>query len=250
MPKATQIEGGLAAQVAGVGGYVYLNRHWYAELTSYQTAKGALAFLGYPKDYGNSANPATNLDGNSNYWRVAYTQDVGPHSFMVGALGLDSKVFANDSTGLPITSQGSTHYQDVGVDAQYQYILSPHTVTVHFRTVQETIGNATVAGFNNNNNTLATTYAKASYIFRDRYGTSLAYSKVTGSADTSYGSNANVPDTERWVPEFFWFPTQNTRVGLQFNVFTQYLGGTSNYAGTGRNASDNNATFLYLWVAF
>jgi hypothetical protein len=250
MPKATQIEGGLAAQVAGIGGYVYLNRHFYAELTSYQTAKGSFAFLGYPKDYGNSANAATNLDGNANYWRLAYTQDVGPHSFMVGTMGLDSKVYQNDSNGLPLVGQGSAHYQDVGVDAQYQYILSPHTVTAHFRTVQETIGNATVAGFNNNNNTLATTYAKASYIFRDRYGASLAYARVTGSADTSYSSNAGVPDTERWTPEVFWFPTQNTRVGLQFNTFTQYMGGTSNYAGTGRSASDNNATFLYLWLAF
>ena len=122
--------------------------------------------------------------------------------------------------------------------------------TVHFRTVQESIDNATVAGFNNAGNTLSSTYAKASYIFRDRYGASLAYAKITGSSDTSYSSNANVPDTERWTPEVFWFPTQNVRVGLQFNIFTQYLGGTSNYAGTGRSASDNNATFLYLWLAF
>ena len=61
-----------------------------------------------------------------------------------------------------------------------------------------------------------------------------------------------VPDTEIWTPEFFWIPRQNVRVGLQFNLYAKYRGGSSFYDGNGavRNASDNNNTYVYLWAAF
>ena len=53
-----------------------------------------------------------------------------------------------------------------------------------------------------------------------------------------------------WTPEIFWMPIQNIRVGLQYNYFTRFNGARTNYDGNGRNASDNNTTFLYLWAAF
>src|SRR6266446_8331410 len=41
----------------------------------------------------------------------------------------------------------------------------------------------------------------------------------------------------------------NARVGLQYTVYTKYDGATTNYDGTGRNASDNNTLYLFLWLA-
>ena len=170
---------------------------------------------------------------------------------MVGAFGFDAKVLQNDpATGLPEIGVAAVHYQDVGFDAQYQYLLSPHAITATLRSVQEKINDDASVLYTNGPATLNTLTAKASYVYRATYGGSLTYHNVTGSADPFYASAAEVPDTERWVPEMFWIPSQNIRVGLQFNMYTKYMGAANNYDGNGRNASDNDTTYLYFWTAF
>ena len=253
LPASTLVEGGLAQHVAGVGGYVYINQNFYAELTSYQTAKGGLSFLSYGNQTGDPNNPLTHLDGNSVYWRLAYTREWGAHNAMVGAFGLDAKVFPNDGTTfLPVTGLGSTHYRDFGFDAQYQYLLSPHTFTAHLRSVRERINDDTLQVYSDGPATLNTLTAKASYVYREKYGASLAYSTVTGSVDsTAYSASPLlVPDSERWTPELFWMPMQSMRLGAQYNLFTRYLGASNNYDGAGRNARDNDTLYLYFWAAF
>ena len=44
-------------------------------------------------------------------------------------------------------------------------------------------------------------------------------------------------------------PFANVRVGLQYTVYTKYDGASTNYDGTGRNASDNNTLYLFVWMA-
>ncbi len=44
-------------------------------------------------------------------------------------------------------------------------------------------------------------------------------------------------------------PFANLRVGPQYTVYTKYDGATTNYDGTGRNASDNNTLYLFVWMA-
>ncbi len=254
LPTSTLVEGTLAQQVAGIGAYVYLNQHYYAELTSYQNAVGGLSFL----HYGNNA--PTTLDGSSLYWRLAYTREWNAHNMMVGAFGMDAKVFPNDATGVPITGSGSTHYRDVGFDAQYQYLLSPHTVTAQFRAVQENIDDNQLIPAYAGPATLNTMMAKASYVYREKYGASLTYKTVSGSADAGvYADNAtNKPDSEVWTPELFWMPRQNMRLGVQFNMFTKFNGSSTAYdaplaattPSTPRDASDNNNTYVYFWMAF
>jgi hypothetical protein len=246
---ATQIEGGVN-HVLGTGGYVYLNKAIYAELSAYQSASGAASFLRY-----GAAPGYVNLDGNSFYARLAYTHDWGPHSIMLGGLAFDTKVFSNDPlSGAPLSDLGSTHYRDVGVDAQYQYILSPHTVTAHFRAINEAIDDSNNLVFANKSNTLNTMMARINYVYRDKYGASLAYKEATGSSDaTAYAGNTSLtPDTQVWTPEVFWTPVQNVRVGLQFNFFTKYQGSVNGYDSASglRNASDNNSTYAYMWTAF
>jgi hypothetical protein len=78
----------------------------------------------------------------------------------------------------------------------------------------------------------------------------LSFFNVTGSTDSvAYASSANSsPATQGSMPEIFWIPVQNTRIGLQYTHFTKYLGARSNYDGHGRHASDNDTLFLYLWA--
>ena len=45
-------------------------------------------------------------------------------------------------------------------------------------------------------------------------------------------------------------PWANLKIGLQYTIYTRFNGGTHNYDGFGRNASDNNTLFLYAWMAF
>jgi hypothetical protein len=252
LPAATLVEGALAQQVAGMGGYAFLNKSVYAEITSYQTAKGSTSFLSYGSKTGDSNHPLTLLDGNALYWRLAYTHEWGAQNIMLGAFGLNARTFPNDSaSNMPVTDAGSTHFKDIGIDAQYQYLMSPHTFTGNFRAVHETINDASLTAYAAPAS-LNTLMVKASYVYREKYGGSLVYKTVTGSADASaYSFSAlNVPDASMWTTELFWIPLQNVRLGIQYSWFTKYAGASSNYDGSGRNASDNATTYLYLWTAF
>ena len=95
--------------------------------------------------------------------------------------------------------------------------------------------------------------AKVSYVYQAKYGASMAVRAVTGSQDSRYlnaGSANSLPDTTMLIPEIFWMPVQNIRVGLQYNYFTKYMGASQNYDGNGRNAASNNTAFLYVWLAY
>jgi len=250
VPVATLIEGGLAQQVAGVGAYVYWNRALYAEWSSYQTAKGLGSLLSLGNQPGDANHPLSSLDGSGQYWRLAYTREWAAHNAMLGAFGLDAKVFPLDANFSTINKLGSTRYQDLGLDAQYQYLLAPHTVTTFVRLVRERISDATGLAYTGAAS-LHSLKAKGSYVYQARYGVSLAYTRVNGSADAmAYASAANSPNTVMWTPEIFWMPLQSLRIGLQYNRFTRYLGAANNYDGSGRHASDNDTAFLYAWWAF
>ena len=45
-------------------------------------------------------------------------------------------------------------------------------------------------------------------------------------------------------------PYLNVRTGLQYTMYTRFNGGTSNYDGNGRSASQNDTLYGYVWLAF
>jgi hypothetical protein len=211
------------------------------------------------------------LEGSNPYYRLAYTTDWGPSNLMVGTFGLTAKI--EDAIGAGV----GTKYEDTGFDAQYQYISDPDVISAQFRYVQEKIStDAGAAGFSNASNTLNSLYLKGMYVYKAKYGVGLSYQDISGSTDaTAYpgtaadvapifvdsngnvlSSNANMisagnsPDTAVWIPSIFWQPLQNLRVTLYQTLFTKFMGTTDNYDGFGRKASDNNTTYLYLWMDF
>ncbi|PMS35594.1 hypothetical protein B0G57_101617 [Trinickia symbiotica] len=246
------IEGGLAQQVVGTGAYLYWNKLLYAELTAYSTADGIWSFLSKGNKPGDPNHPQTYLRGYNPYWRLALTHEWGPHNVMFGTFGLIANVYPNDGDSIPIFAQGVTRYRDVGLDAQYQYLLEPHTITAQARYIKENVGDAQNFVFGDSQSAnLGSLRLKASYIYQAKYGVSLSFFNVTGSADSvTYASSANIhPNTQGWMPELFWIPYQYVRIGVQYTHFTKYLGSKANYDGTGRNASDNDTLFFYLWAA-
>ena len=263
-PVATQIDGTLAQQVAGLGAYLYWRKTLYAEFSAYRTADGGFSWLRAGQDTSSDGGVAA-LKGYNPYWRIAVTHDWGANSIMVGAFGMQVDRYPSNLD----TSTGTDRFRDYGIDAQYQYITDPHTFTVdatyiHEKQSYDTSFQSVVdtgAGIGagpapaNQSDTLRTFKLKASYYAQRKYGATLAYFSTTGSADAGlYGTdadgNALTPDTRGYIAELDYLPIQNVRLMLQYTAFTKFAGASSNIDGNGRNARDNNTLFLNVWVAF
>jgi hypothetical protein len=243
-PDATPIVSQLGAQVAGTGAYAFWNKTLYAELSGYQTANGIWSFL----SQGTANTDQIKLKGINPYLRLALSHEWGPHNAMVGMFALNADIYPDNTNPVGPTIQ----YRDRGIDAQYQYLLDPHTITAQLSYIRESIGNGDVTGIATNaSNTLKQLRMKGSYIYRAKYGASLSYFSTTGTSDTTlYTDVAANPDTRGWVPEIFLTPVQYMRIGAQYFIFTRFHGSTSNYDGAGRNPKDNNTLFLYVWGAY
>ena len=214
----------------------------YAEVGAYGTADRAFSFMSA------GADPRPQLSGfNNPYWRLALTHEWGPHNLMVGTSGMVARIY-DDPTDISDPTTIS-QFRNVGIDAQYQYILDPHTVTAQLAYMQSQQTYSDMAstalpnpGLGDTNNV---TRAKVSYVYQAKYGGSLSYFNLTGSTN-----NQSDPSTNGVTYETFWIPKQNIRVGMQYTVYNAYQGATTNYDGAGRNASDNNSMFLYAWFAY
>ena len=245
-PASPLLDGGLAQNAVGAGVYAYWDKSLYGELSMYKTANGTFSFL-HP---GDNSGIARIKDG-APYWRLAYTKEFGPHNLMIGTSGLVADIHEGNDVTAP-----TDRFQDIGLDAQYQYILDPHTVTAHISYIHE----KTKWGvpFDNASDTLKELKIKGAYVYNAKYGASLSYNQIAGSSDAAlYGGPGDVsgnlkgsPDAAFWVPEIFWTPVQYLRVGAQYWHYTKFNGASSNYDGFGRNASANDTAFLYVWGAY
>ena len=261
-PVQTALEAAYGGGTArGLNGYVYYNKSYYAEVGSYMATSGLTNFLTFTSD---SAAPGHNgsaaLVGANPYWRLAYTTEFGPSNLMLGAFGMRSRLGDGANDGL------STVYNDRGLDAQYQYISDPTVISAQLRYISESISDPSNLVYANPSANLHSFYAKAMYVYRAKYGAGLAYWSEQGSADASFvnatGSanfyscldaptcSTGSPNTKVWIPGIFWQPLQNLRLTVYRTFFTQFLGASTNYDGFGRKASDNNSTYLYLWMDF
>ena len=244
-PDAGPVVGGLGAQVAGLTAYGMWNNFLYAEVGAYKTANGVFSFMSQGT---NDANQ-TKLAGSNPYIRLAVNHEWGPHNLMIGAFGMDVGIHS-DPLDL---SSAVTKFRDRGIDAQYQYLLDPHTVSAQFSYVRETTGNGIASGYSTNDSiTLNSWRLKGTYIYQAKYGASLSYFSTTGTADsTAYqATSANFsPDTQGWTPEIFYTPVQNIRIGLQYYAYQKFDGASTSYNGS-NNAKDNNNAFLYVWGAY
>ncbi|WP_052941501.1 hypothetical protein [Chromobacterium subtsugae] len=242
-PPATLIEGGLAQQTAGLSAYAFLNKAWYFELGGYRVAKGGASL------FKSGVALSNRLDGTNPYGRFAYSHDWREHSIEAGVFGLDARVHTDPSDpGSP-----TNHYRDTGLDAQYQYLSEPHVFTAQAAYIHErTVWDASQVGsaVQNPGSQLNAFRIKGSYWYQRRYGLTLAYFSETGSADNIVYPITGSPNTNGYIAELNYMIQPNWRVGLQYTGFLKYQGASANYDGNGRNARNNNVTYLYTWIAF
>ncbi len=186
---------GAGGNLAGLSAYAYWNQTIYAEVGLYRTANRAFSFM----SAGIPDADTTKLSGTNPYWRLAYNREWGPHNIMVGTSGMIAHVYDG---GSDISDPNNkARFKNTGVDAQYQYLLDPHTITVQVAYMRQkeaysanTIAGAAppyfladgvtpVAAVNPSDKTNALR-AKLTYVYQAKYGGSLSFFNVTGNANT------------------------------------------------------------------
>ena len=204
---------GAGGNIAGMTAYVYWNRMLYAEVGAYRTANQAFSFMSAGI---NDAN-TTKLRGSNNpYWRLALSREWGPHNVMIGTSGMVAHVFDG---GSDVSDSGNLgRFKNLGLDAQYQYLLDPHSVTAQLGYMKQkqfysanTLAAAAPPYFSadgvtpvaavNSSDTTNTLRAKVSYIYQAKYGASLSIFNKTGTTNTlnqtsGFDSNGQITSTD------------------------------------------------------
>ena len=247
---SSQIDGRLGQSVAGLGVYVWIDDHFYAELTGYTAAVVGGA---HPLDssQGNIAH------GLSPYWRFAYEQRWDRNSFSVGTYGILTKIHPGTGTAL----QGPTDdYKDAALDMQYQFIGEDHLATVLATYIHESqsLHASVIDQFSANGSAnLKTLKLTSEYSYRRRIGGVFGYFSTTGSADPILyapaavtGSASGSPNSSGYIAEVNYLPWLNVKLQLQYVGYTKFNGLKTNYDGTGRNAGDNNTLYGLVWLNF
>ena len=255
---STMIESFGPGQTVGAGGYVFVHDLVYAEVSGY----GALT----PRSQttlGDCCGPA--IDGAAPYWRLAVEPNWGDNSLMIGTFGMAASVFPGGTPGF-----GTDRFTDVGADAQYQWIGDVHAITVRGSYIYEKQQlNATfydLGASANPSNDLRSLNLSASYIYDHTVSLTGGFFQLSGSADAiAYANNANFsPNSQGYMVDLAYLPFShgapgpwpwiNTRVGVTYNWWTKFDGGTSdidpvNCPGC-RSAKNNNTLLLYAFTAF
>jgi hypothetical protein len=257
---AALIEGGEAQQVAGLGGYTFLNNMLYLELSGYRSLSTSAQ-----RTLGVDTGGESSIQGIAPYWRVALEPTWGNNSLEVGAFGLSAATFPQRNA-----SNGTDRRNDFGLDAQYQFIGDRDAISFQASWIDEAQNwNASQPlGFTANaRDGLRSLNLKASYLYRQKVGATIGYFNINGNSDQLLyapgpisGSANGSPNSSGWTFELdympfnnggpsFW-PWLNAKIGLQYVAYNRFNGGGGNYDGFGRSASGNNTLFLFGWIAF
>lgn len=250
---ASKVEGAMAQSVAGLSAYGFLDQSFYAEVGVYRSAlQGASVAQ-------NASTTNDVITGVAPYWRAAYERDWGQNSWELGTFGLDAALhnpttIAGQAVNQSLQSGPTDRFLDIGIDTQYQFINDDHQITVTGRAIRENqrldatfpLGLA-----DNSSDRLDTMDVVGSYYWRRKLGASLGFFALNGSRDVTYFGSQNGRPDSTWInAEVDYLPALNVKLGLQYTAYTKFNGATTNYDGLGRNASDNNTIYGYIWIAF
>lgn len=245
---------GSGGNVAGVSAYVFWNKTLYAELGTYTTANRGFSFM----SAGIEDAATTKLKGGNNpYWRLALSHEWGAQNIMVGATGMTAHVF--DGTTDPSDSGAYNRIRNTGVDAQYQYLLDPHTITAQVAYMRQVTdysantlagassfvqsdGATPVAAFNPSDTTNIFR-AKLSYVYQAKYGGSLSYFNLRGTTNTLNQSSGFDPCFAAGAPGAGSAPISTDADATQGCAPSTRV--TGNLSG---NPATNGMTYEVFWL--
>jgi hypothetical protein len=251
-PAAAPLVAGVLAQnVAGVGAYGWLDNSWYGEVTYYRSSQPGL-------DQPYDSTAAGVIKGVAPYtrlaWEHAWAGDQGQNDLEVGFL--EMSVHQYPGGGHPLSGP-TDDYRDTGLDAQYQYITSSDSFAAHAEYIheQQDLNASNRFGISGLSDHLNYLNLNASYYWGGSFGPTLGYFSIKGNADPTFytaaplnGSASGSPDSSGWIAQWTWLPDMNVQVTAQYTWYDKFNGRSTNYDGSGRNASDNDTLFVALWI--
>jgi hypothetical protein len=253
-PTAAPIIDGLLAQdVAGFGGYAMWNDHLYLNVDVYRSQH-----VGGPEP-----NPGVgytnNIVGVAPYWRAAWQQSTGTTQFEIGTYGIHMKSTPNGiNDGTNDLYDG---YTDWAFDTQYDRTLFRKDVlSLRGTYIRENSqlayscnnGLASVCGHH-----LDTFMSNVEFHLGTRYSGTFGWFITEGTADALLYSQAPIsgsangdPRSAGYIANISVWPWQNLQLAAQYTGYTRFNGGSTNYDGAGRNASANNTVYLDMKFLF
>jgi hypothetical protein len=240
---ATLIEGGLAQSAAGLGAYGLWNNLVYGEVSVYRSAQ-----QGAPNPPDNTSSGI--IKSLAPYWRFALQHQFGTNYLELGTYGLSADLYPSGITGL------TDKYTDIGVDLNYEKNLGSDMITTHTTWVHESQNiDASLAPETGSvpANSLNSFKLVGNYYIHNEYGFSLGYFSINGDAVPALYTDSSLngkPNSDGLIAQFNYAPWLNTKFSLQYVAYNKFDGASSNYDGSGRNASDNNTVYVDSWIAF
>jgi hypothetical protein len=253
----------LVKTVTGETISVFLDNAVYAEVGLYQSMSPSMTTaLG--------GTPGQMVAGSAPYVRVAWQHQWGTQFLEVG--GLFADIPYNTISGVSNTSL-QNEYVDWGLDAMYQRQFGKNVLVFNANYLTETQNNGasfSAGKASNAYDTIQQFRLTGTYAWNGDAEASLAYIQTWGSSDAKLypagaaitGSAANSPNAQYLIAQVDWapwgnakpgdagYPWLNVRVGVQYRYYLQFNGGTTNYDGLGRNASDNDTLLLFTFWSF
>ena len=250
----TMMQGALSQTVLGLNAYAWWNSSIYTEAGFYWTpSRGFLSAMG------DVSGGSGSLVGSAPYLRAAYQRSYDAQNFEIGVFG-----FFPNLQGTNIRTGRSNDYRDLGIDGSYQFTgdgANIYQVNAIYTNEHQSLNASSLLHASNPSDTLEDFRVDASYYWQNTIGGTVQAFNTWGSADSLlYAGNSTFkPDSNGFVFQVDGTPFGvepsslgkrfNVRAGLQYTLYTKFNGASSNFNGSGRNASDNNALRVFLWFA-
>ena len=243
----------VAQTALGVNAYAWWNSSLYTEIGLYATP--SRDFL---NTVGADSGPARTIKGAAPYVRAAYQKNYDDQNFEVGVFG-----FFPSLQGTFVDTGRTNDYRDLGIDASYQFTgdgANIYQVNAIFTNENQSLNASSLVHASNLSDSFNDFRVNGSYYWQNMIGGTVQFFDSWGSRDPLlYAGNSTFkPDSTGLMFQVDGTPFGanpsslgtrfNIRAGLQYTVYTKFNGASSNYSG-GRNASDNNALRLFVWLA-
>jgi hypothetical protein len=272
-PNASPIlAGAVQDNSLGAVGYAWIDQHIYVDLGGYESQP-----TGFQKVFGETYGPGSST-GLEPWASLTYAWFWGDNNAHIGG----HYFYGRYSPATDVRSSngqfGNNSYQDFMLSNGYQYIGEDLTNVftidgLYDYETQNLVGSSNVDSpfysSSKAHNNLSEFKEWATYYYQETYGATIGFDKIWGNSnDLLYNTGANdttgsikgSPNSTSfsiegdWVPfgkeDSFWRPFINMKLGIQYTFYTEFNGSSKNYDGFGRNASDNNTLFVFLWTVF